>query len=85
LTPALTGFAVKLALVFVGRPEMLSVTELLPPSAVVFTVTDPLDPRLMVSDGAEVESVKSAAVPFTVTLTVVVCVRLELVPVTVTV
>ena len=58
--PAATEEGVKLALVFEGRPETLSATELLAPLSVVVTVTEPVDPRLMVIDGAESEIPKSA-------------------------
>ena len=78
---AVTGFGVNEALVFEGSPEMLSVTELAPPSAPRETVRLPLDPRLMVSVVTDRFSVKSPAGAWTVRLTVALCVRPPLVPV----
>ena len=59
LPVAVTGFGVKDAVVLDGKPDMLRVTELLPPTAVKFTVTLPFEPRFTVSDGADNEIPKS--------------------------
>jgi hypothetical protein len=77
-----TGFGVNEVLVFDGRPEMLKLTELPPPTAPRLTVTLLLDPRFTVRDGVDREIVKSAG---TFTVTVVVCVPLGPVPVMVSV
>ena len=62
---AVAGFGEKLAVTFDGRPEMLSVTELLAPTAVKVTVAEPLDFLVTVSlSGAEI--VKSLDVELTV-------------------
>ena len=73
---AVTGFGVNEALVLDGKPEMVRFTELLPPIAVKFTVTVPLDPRATVSDEADNEIPKSA-----VTLSVIVAVWIAVEPV----
>jgi hypothetical protein len=62
LVPAVTELGVKLALTLEGRPEMLSATVLLAPIIVVFTVTEPFNPRLTVSDVGATEMPKSAPV-----------------------
>ena len=77
-----TGFGVNEPFVFDGSPEMLRLTELLPPTAARLTVTLPLDPRLTVRDGGGGENTKSAV---TFTVTVVLCVPLGPVPVMVSV
>ena len=77
---AITGFGPKLALVFAGSPEMLSVTELLFPTAATRTVRLPLDPRVTVSDELDRESVKFPAGATTVTVNVALWVRLLLPP-----
>jgi hypothetical protein len=76
----LTGFGVKLAVTFDGRPETLSVTLLAPLMAPSVTVSDAFDLRATVSgDGTEiVKSLLAAGV--TATSTVVVCVPLEPTP-----
>ena len=62
---AVAGFGEKLAVTLDGRPEMLSVTELLAPTAVKVTVAEPLDFLVTVSlSGAEI--VKSLDVELTV-------------------
>ncbi len=66
-----TGFGVKDALVLDGKPEMLRLTEPLPPTPVSVTVTLPLEPRFTVSDDPDREIVKSAG---TFSVTVAVCV-----------
>ena len=73
-----------------GRPEADRETLLLKPfAAVIAIVLLPLEPRVTVTLLGEAESVKlgcgGGAVPFTVKLMFVVCVRLPDVPVTVTV
>jgi hypothetical protein len=77
-----TGFGVNEALVFDGRPAMLRPTEVFPVAASV-TVTLLLEPRFTVIDEGDREIVKSGSGTFTVT--VVLCVPLDPVPVTVTV
>lgn len=82
LPVVITGFGVNEALVFDGRPEILKLTELPPPTAPTLTVTVLLDPRFTVRDAVDREIVKSAG---TFTVTVVVCVPLGPVPVRVSV
>ena len=60
LPEVVTGFGENEELVRGGRPEMLRLTELLPPTAVRLTVTLPADPRFIVSDGCDNETEKSA-------------------------
>ena len=67
----------KLALVFAGRPETLSVTELLA-VAPNETVSELFDFRRTVKADVDNDIVKSEL--GTVTVTVVLCVRLELTP-----
>jgi hypothetical protein len=63
---AVAGFGKKLAVTFDGTPEMLSVTELLAPTAVRLIVADVFDFRLrLIAAGAEM--LKSPAGAFTVT------------------
>ena len=82
LPVAVTGFGENLAVTFAGTPEALRVTELLAPTAVSVIVPELFLPLLTVTDiGAEM--VKSPAGAFTVTFTVVVCVRVPSVPLTV--
>jgi hypothetical protein len=50
LPEVVTGFGVNEALVRDGRPEILRLTELLPPTPTRLTVTVPLEPRFTVSD-----------------------------------
>ena len=83
--PAATGLGLNVALVFPGSPEVTpNVTELPPPIAVVFTVSEPLDLRLTVSVPVLVEIEKSAA-GLTVRETVVAWVPLLPVPLMVSV
>ena len=84
LLDELTGFGVKLALTFDGRPLTLSVTELLLPTGVRLTVMAPLLLRLTVSEDGDKAIVKSVDAGVTVTVTVVVCVRTPDVPWTTT-
>jgi hypothetical protein len=46
LFPLVTGLTVKLADVRFGNPDTLKVIELVPPCALVTTLTDPFPPRL---------------------------------------
>jgi hypothetical protein len=59
LPEAVTGLALKLALVLDGKPLTLKLTELEPPTAVSEMVELPLEPRLTVSDGGDAEILKS--------------------------
>ncbi len=62
---AVAGFGEKLAVTFEGTPEMLSVTELLAPTAAKLIVAEVFDFRLtLMAAGAEI--VKSPAGAFTV-------------------
>jgi hypothetical protein len=66
---AVAGLFENVAVTLEGKPEMLSVTELLFPMAVRVTVTELLDLRpTLIEEGAEIE--KSVAVAFTVTANV---------------
>jgi len=68
LVVALTGLGVNVAVTFEGKPDTLSVTELLDPVAVTVTFTELFDLRLtVIGEGTEIE--KSAAAAFTVSET----------------
>ena len=72
LPGVVTGLALKVAVTLEGRPDTLSVTELLPPTAPRFTVNEPLDLRFTVNVVEESPMVKS--LDCTVRLRLVVCV-----------
>ncbi len=75
-----TGFGLKLPLVFRGSPLRLRVTELEELTAVTPTVTLALLPRLIVTE-AGAERLKPGAGAVTVRLRLVECVSIPLVPV----
>lgn len=58
---AVTGFGLNMAVTPLGRPEILNVTELLPPTAVAVTVTELLDFRRTAIVPDDVEREKSRA------------------------
>ena len=78
--PVVTGLGLNVPLTLDGSPDTLSVTELLPPTAVNVIVTVPLDFRDTVSELGEADIEKSPAAGFTVTDSDVVCVRVPSVP-----
>ena len=83
LLEVVTGFGANQALVFDGRPEILRLTELLPPTPTRLTVTLPLEPRFTVSDDSG--SIVKSAGTFTVTSVLCVAPLLVSVPVIVSV
>jgi hypothetical protein len=83
LDPAVTGFGLKLPLVFAGNPLTLRLIELDPPTAEVAIVYFPLDPRLTVNDDGDAASVKSGAGADTTTVSVVEWFSAPLAPLTV--
>ena len=68
---AVTGFTEKITAVFAGFPEALSVTELLPPTAVTVMVEVPRAPRATLRDDGDAEIVKSGDEELTVSVIVV--------------
>lgn len=82
-TVAVTGFGENETLVLDGFPLALSVTELLAPTAVTVTVSCPELPWFTVSEAGEADRLKSGGPEAMVQLTVAICVKPPLVPVTV--
>ena len=81
LPGVVTGFGLKVALVLDGRPEVLRIIELLPPTPLRLTVTVLLEPRPTVRDEDDNVIPKSGDTLTTLTVTVVLCVPLGPVPV----